>query len=230
MDFLQGRDHREHDPHLAPLGLGKGGSPQDRPQLGQKQFRVLERQADAPPAHERIRFLVMMAQIRDGLVATNIERADRDLIVGRGRDDRAIGLQLFLFVRHVRVRQVQVFGAEQTDPRSSHGLGRLHVGHAVDVRQELEFHTVGCPGRLIAVGGQLVLEMEELAFQLAIRRAGLRIRVDRHVPVASVDDDGVARVDLPQDSAHARDGRNAATAGQNRRVTRLTAGLRDDAL
>ena len=115
-------------------------------------------------------------------------------------------------------------------PGGSHGLGRLHVGHAVDVGQQFQLDAVGCQGRLVAVGGQLILEMEELAFQLAIGRTCLRIRVDSHVPVAAVDDDGVARVDLPQDPPHAGDGRNAATAGQDRRMTGLAAGLRDDAL
>ena len=78
---------------------------------------MLERQPDAPPAHERIGFLVMMAQIGDGLVAADIERADRDVMRGRGRDNRPIGLELFLFVGHVRVGQVQIFGAKQADAR-----------------------------------------------------------------------------------------------------------------
>ncbi len=182
------------------LGAGKRGGPQDGPQLSQEEFRVLERQSNAAPTHERIGFLVMMPQIGHGLVAANVERADRHLMLGRGGDDRPICLELFLFVRDVRVGQVEVFRAEQADPRGSHRLGCLHVGHVVDVGQETQFHAVGRDGRLVAIGGQLVLEMKELALQLAIRRAALRVRIDRDVSIASVDDDGVARVDVAAES------------------------------
>ena len=39
--FLQGRDHREHDLHFA-----KGGSPQKCPQLREEQFRPIQTNAD----------------------------------------------------------------------------------------------------------------------------------------------------------------------------------------
>ena len=47
--------------------------------------------------------------------------------------------------------------------------------------------------------------------------------------VAAVDDDQVARLHVPQNAAHARDGRDAAAPGEDRGVAGAAAGLGDDA-
>ena len=49
------------------------------------------------------------------------------------------------------------------------------------------------------------------------------------MPFAAIDDDHVAVLHVLEQPAHAGDGRNAAAAGENRRVAGLAAGLRHDA-
>ena len=49
------------------------------------------------------------------------------------------------------------------------------------------------------------------------------------MPAAAIDHQRVARLHVPQNAAHAGNGRNAAAAGDDRGVAGLAAGLRDDA-
>ena len=78
------------------------------------------------------------------------------------------------------------------------------------------------------VVGQLIFQIEELALQLAIGAFDFRSGIDDHVAFAAVDDDRVARFDVLQHAAHARNGGNAAAAGQDGGMAGLAAGLRDD--
>ena len=109
--LLQRRDHREEHRDLAvPPGA------EDRADLPLEEPRMLEREPDRPPAHERVG-LVPPAQVGDGLVAAEVEGADRDGPVGRVLDDLAVVLVLLLLVGHVLVGEEEVFGAEQADAR-----------------------------------------------------------------------------------------------------------------
>ena len=107
--------------------------------------------------------------------------------------------------------------------------GRSGVEPPVDVGQQLQIDAVGRAGRLIAVGGELVLEQEELAFQLEIGAPLLGIGIDQHVSAAAIDDKRVAGLHMAQNAPHARDGGNAAAAGDDRGVAGLAAGLGHDA-
>src|SRR6185295_16826235 len=57
----------------------------------------------------------------------------------------------------------------------------------------------------------------------------LGVGVDQDVAAAGIDDDGVARLYMAEDTPHARDGRDAATAGDDGGVAGLAARLGDDA-
>ena len=85
-------------------------------------------------------------------------------------------------------------------------------------------------GRLVAVGGELVLEVDELALQLAIGAFGFAVGIDddvaRRVPSTTMRS---PVFDLLENAPHAGDGGNAAAAGEDRGVAGLAAGLRDDA-
>ena len=88
--------------------------------------------------------------------------------------------------------------------------------------------SVGGCGRAGRDSRPVVLEIEELAFELAVGRECLRIGIDQHVTVAAIDHDRVARLDLFQQATHARNGRNAAAAGNDGGVAGLAAALRHD--
>ena len=82
---------------------------------------------------------------------------------------------------------------------------------------------------MLAVRRQLVLEMEEFAFQLAERRRRLGRRIDQHMPFPAIDDHRVSRLDMTEHTFNAAHGGNPATASDNRRMACLAAALRDNA-
>ena len=55
VDLFQGRDHGEHQPHTASVLPRVRGGAENRPDLRVEELGMLKRQADAPPAQERIR-------------------------------------------------------------------------------------------------------------------------------------------------------------------------------
>src|SRR5690606_39234513 len=161
--------------------------------------------------------------------AADIERPDGDLSVRAGVNDLAVALELLLFVGHARMREIEVFGAEQPDAGSPHRAGGMRVLDVVDIRQQLDRYAVPADCRMVAVRRQLVAQQEEFAFQLAVGALGFRIRIDDHVSLAAVENDGVARLDVPNDAWHPANRRNATAAGDDGGVARLAPGLRHNA-
>ena len=84
-----------------------------------------------------------VAEVRNRLVAADVERADRDRVAGRGGDDIAIGLELFFFVGHVGMREIEILGAVEADAGGAHRRGGFDIGEAVDVGEELHRFAVG---------------------------------------------------------------------------------------
>ena len=82
------RDHREHDAQVAP-----GRRPQQRPQLLAQHGGPVEADADRAPAHRRV-FLLLMGEIRQALVAADIERAEHDRPVAGKLEHPAVKLGL----------------------------------------------------------------------------------------------------------------------------------------
>ncbi len=115
VDFLQRGDHWKHHADAAAERLRVGGCSENGSQLDCEELGMLEGQADTAPPHEGIGFLVVMPQVGHRLITADVERADRDLMIGCRRHDIPICRQLLLFIRYVGVRQVQVFGAKQAD-------------------------------------------------------------------------------------------------------------------
>ena len=112
-ELLQGGDHGEEHVDFAVTARAE-----DRPDLAIEEARVLEREPDRAPAHEGVG-LVASAEVRDGLVAAEVERADRRGSAGRGLDHLAVVLVLLLLVGHVLMGEEQVLGAEQAHARAA---------------------------------------------------------------------------------------------------------------
>ena len=201
---------------------------EDRPDLGHEELGVLEEDAGRPPSHERVG-LAAPAEVGDGLVAAQVERADRDRLVGRVEDDLAIVLVLLLLAGHVVVGEEEVLGPEQPDARGADLLGGLGIGEVVDVRQQLDPRPVGAERGLVAIGDQAVLDVEELALDLAIGGGRLLVGPDDDHPVAAVDDHQVAALDVPHDALDPGDRRDAAAPGQDGRMAGRAADLGHDA-
>ena len=199
----------------------------DRADLRDEEFGVLKEDPSRTPPHERIR-LTPAPQVRDRLVAPQVERPDRDRLTGRIGDDLPVILVLFLFARHVVMGHEEVLGPEETDTGRSHLVGRLGIGQVIDVGEQLDVRAVGASCRQVAIGEQPVLGIEELALNFAIRRGRFLVGPDDHHAVAAVDNDHVAGLDFRQDPVEPRDRRNAAAPRQDRGMTRAAAQLGDD--
>ena len=88
---------------------------------------------------------------------------------------------------------------------------------------------VGGDRLLVAVLDQPVAQVDVLALQLAVGRLDLRAGVEVDVPLAAVQGDQVAGLDLAEDAAQAGDGRDAQRPGQDGGVAGGAAGLGEDA-
>ena len=204
------------------------GRPQDGTQLDVEEIGMLETQPDAPPAHEWIRLAVSSPDKRHRLVATQIQRPDRDPVVGTGANHAAVLLELLFLPRNHGMHQVQVLGAKQADARGPHRLGRFRVSDAVHVGQQFQRRSVGRRRRLVAIRRQMVFEVEEFAFEFQVGRSSFVVGVDHHAAFFAVDDNRVACLHVSQDVPNARDGGNPAAPRHNRGVTGLAAPLGDN--
>ena len=130
-ELFQGGNHREEHGDLAVQPRAEDAH------LAFEEAGVLEREADRAPSHERVG-LAPTAEVGDGLVAAEVERPDRDGVVGGLGDDPAVIEVLFLLIGDVLVGQEEVFGAEEADPGGADRLRGPRVGDVVDVGQELD--------------------------------------------------------------------------------------------
>ena len=130
LEFLHAGDHRVHDFQVA-----KDAGPQDGAELRAEQVLLLEAEPDGAPAEERIHLLGDV-DVREQLVAAEIERADDH----RGRRERLghppVGGELFLLVRQVAAVDEQELGAKQADAGRAALQDTLDIGRPLDVGGE----------------------------------------------------------------------------------------------
>jgi hypothetical protein len=118
-NFLQRADHREQQSAPAVEPGAKDG-----PHLRLKEFGVSDAEADAAPAHERVG-LARVSEIGHLLVASQVERANRHVLIGGRFDNLAVDGQLLFFGRYRGVRQEKIFRAVEADsPRAHFGRHR----------------------------------------------------------------------------------------------------------
>ena len=104
--------------------FGRGA--QDGPDLRPEQVGPAQRQPDAAPAQEGVGFLADL-DIRQALVAADVERADHQRPASERLGDRAIGGELLFFSGRLRAAQEQELGAQH-----AHALGAvLHGLHGL---------------------------------------------------------------------------------------------------
>ncbi len=94
-----------------PCGAGH----QNRFDLGAEYVPVVEGNPHRAPAHKGIVFL-RRAEIRESLVAADIEGADGDRMAVESLDDSPIKKILVIAVGKIAARHVGEFGAVEADP------------------------------------------------------------------------------------------------------------------
>src|SRR5262245_50789527 len=108
-----------------------------------------------------------MAQVGNDLVAADVQGADRHRAVGRRFDDLPVRGELLLFIGNGGVREKQIFGAIQADAGRAGANGRLGVGGAVDVGEQLHAGAVSGDRFQVAVLNEFVAQVDIFALQLA---------------------------------------------------------------
>ena len=150
--FLEARDHREHDADVV-----LGGRAQNRAELNLEQPRHLERDANRAPAEERI-VLARHPHVRRILVGADIERANRDRALAERLEHLAVQRELLSLVGKILVGQEREFRAQQTDALGAVAQRQVDVGEQRDIREHHDAMAVAGRGGRVALLDQLFLE------------------------------------------------------------------------
>ena len=110
IDFLDSRDHRQHDAQVVQPFRGT----QHGPQLHHQHLGVIERHPDAPPAQERIG--LVDREIGQVLVTADIQRAHGDRQRRKAQQLLAIQTRLLLLAGEAITHHERHFGAVEPDP------------------------------------------------------------------------------------------------------------------
>src|SRR5207249_3341137 len=122
-----------------------------RPELGDEEVRPFAREPERAHAEERI-VLLRHRQVRDRLVATDVEESYRDRTAGERLDRAAIGGGLFLLGRRRRSLEEQELGSEQAYTHGTERDGLPGVLGVADVREQRDVDAVPRPRRLRRFG------------------------------------------------------------------------------
>ena len=148
LDELPGLgDHGDEDLHRPAIG-GR----QQRPDLRAQQARPVEREAQRAEAHRRV-LLGRRAQIRDHLVAADIEQAEDDRLALAQPDRLAIEDDLLADLGQMARDHELQFGAEQPDALGAGVVQHRQIGDQPRIVQERD-------GDAILGDRRLVLEFE----------------------------------------------------------------------
>ncbi len=207
--FVDRRDHRQQD---ADWAMHPG--PQDGGELGLEDFRPLQGQADGPQAERRIEALGQ-PQGGDRLLATGIQGAD-----GQGVSVEALhqigeyGILLVLVGQVVAVH-VDELAAQQADPGGPRGQHAGDLDGELDIGLQADLGAVQGDRRYLAEPLQLAALAQELGAALAVGDQGVGPRVEDHLALGAVEDDGNPGLGPDQDAGHADHRRQAERAGHD---------------
>ena len=171
-----------------------------------------------PPAHRRV-LLLLLAEVREHLVAADIERAEGDgPAVGRVEHLSIEALLLFKARKTRRHHELQL-GPEEADAGGAQFLQARHVHEQPGIDIEGDFHPVARHRRLVPDQPVLLLLAGAEAHLVGIGGLDVGRRPEMHLAGVAVDDDRIARfrqrhdvVELPGggDAERARDDRDMA--------------------
>ena len=141
-DLLDRRDHRQHDPDLAP-----GGRVDERPELVVEEVGARQAQADAADAERRVR-LGAIRLPRGGLVAADVERPEDDRPAShpsRGSGHRRCAARRWTAASGGRGRGAR--SGRGRCPIAPAAQRRLRLEHGADVRRDRHGHLAAGPRR-----------------------------------------------------------------------------------
>ena len=172
--------------------------PHDGAQLDGEHLGLHVDEPDGTHAEEWIR-LRLERQVRQGLVATDVEEPDHHRPAPECGEDARVGPPLHLLIRCRRAAEEHELGTQQTDRLGSAGEGPGSLVGPADVRGERHSTAVGGRERL---GGELAVALGIVAPRGCrhIRARSLHRRgLDDELTGVAVDEDGGAiRHDVEQ--------------------------------
>ena len=235
--LLRLRDHRERLVDLADrdqhrnqdLDLAVVRRAQDRPELREEQPRLGQAEAHRPKAERRIRRDAREAlEHRCLLVRAQVERADRHRLALHAFRDAAKRLELLVLRRQALAVEEQEFRPEEPDAGGT-VLERLQeVAGQLDVRLQLDLHTVDRGGRLGDEPSQARALERELALLQPVFSQHRLVRVDDDDVVRAVDNEELVLADQLPRVVRGDDRRHGEAPRDDRRVRRRAADVGEE--
>ena len=151
--------------------------PHERPQLRLEQLRMTEAEPESPASQEGVR-LAGGTQVRNGLVAADVERADGEPAAFERVGDRGVDVELLVFVGWLGAVEEEELGAEEADAVGAVSHRLYGVVERGDVGDDVDARTVGGDGGPGAPGEQVVSSHPLVRGPLASSGADVRRRID----------------------------------------------------
>ena len=207
--LLQAADHRQQDAQVVQPGAGL----EHGAHLHQEDFRVIEGDADAAPAEEGV--LLLDGEIRQRLVAADIQRAHGHRLRVEGHQLLAVDRRLFLLAGEAVMGHERHFTAIQADALGTTLLGAADVGEQAGIHPQRHAMAVGGLAWQVAQGIEVEIQLALGLGDAGELLAQCRRRVGVQLAPGAVDDDfqpvehGVGQID------HAHHGGDAHGARQD---------------
>jgi hypothetical protein len=211
--FLQRRDHREHD-----VQVGQGSRAQDGAKLGAEHRRLVEADPDAAQAEEGV-FLFRERQVGQRLVAADIQGADDQRTAAAEHfGDGAVGSGLLVLAGSLIALVEQELGAQQSYALATGGDGRQGVVGVADIGDDFDPVAVAGLGRLHR-GRQFLPAALGASGDLFAGPGDFRlVRIATEHATSAVEQDLGAVVEVEDRFVDAADRGNAERAGDDRDV------------
>ena len=186
VDFAHGGDHGQQNLQVVQAG----GSFQHGAHLHHENFRMVQRDADTAPAQRRVVFLDR--EVRQILVAADVQRTHGHRLGGEGFELLAVDLALFFLAWKALAQHERNFRAVQADALGTAILGASNIGHETGVHAQRHGMAVGRDGfaHLVGIqpGHQLLLFADDVLVALAQHARGLHkdtaeIGIENHLGV-----------------------------------------------
>ncbi len=182
LQLIQGADHGEQDLQVAQTLAGT----QHGTQLGEKDLRVVQGNADAAPAQEGV--VLVHREIGQRLVAANVQGAQGHWPGIEGGQDLAVDLYLLLFTREPVADHERHFGAVQADAVGTRLLGGVDVRQQAAVGVHRDDHAVLGGGRFQSQVSQPLGQLPLLVHQPLEFLAQLSTGLEEDLAPVAVDD------------------------------------------
>ena len=184
--FAQIAHHRQHDLQI----FEPDARPHHGANLGGEDLRVVEGDADAAPAEERVRLLD--GKVRQRLVPADVEGAHGDGFWRAGVELLAVDFGLLLLAGKALGEEEGHFGAEQPDAFGALVERAQHIGHQAGVHLQRHPVAVGGFAGQIPQAGEIPVQFLLLADRGAELLKQVAGRVGDHLALVAIDDELLA--------------------------------------